>query len=568
MNRRTTLTIGTAAGGLLATAFLQAAVAVAEGSGDSAPSDNAFTLGDYTLDPGKDGFDEIGPLSQLSPLLAIGGGNINSSLTDVGLAHQDLEVYGSDDTVLGTIAANVNTQDLLGIGTTQLRVTDVDPADGGSAADLPAVGTVYSVTDLGGGIKNVYEAVPGADGGAASISDTLVTPFGNIDLDSLFGDYDATTGLDPGVAFADFGADGGAGDASDNAFTLGDTTFDPGSDGFAEANELFGVAPLLDLGGGTAALSGFSLPLYKTDLDVYDSDGADVGSVHTSLNTSDILGIHSTQFTITGSDPAEGVDADQLPADGTVYSVTNLGGGISNVYEAVPGSDDSSATVTDTLVTPWGNTDLSSVFGDFDATQGLDPGAALTGLSAADGGAADLGDDAFTLDGLTFDPGNDGFSEVTPLFGVAPLLTVGGGELAGVALAPQDLDVYGSDGDELGSIGTAVNAANLLGIDITQFTVTDSTALEGVDADQLPADGTVYSVINLGNGIENIYEAVPGSGEGSATITDTLVTPFGNIDLSSLFGGFDATADLDPGAVFTGLDLGDGGLADMGGGLF
>jgi hypothetical protein len=551
MNRRFTLALGAAGGGLLATAFLQTAVAFAADDdpvGD-APSDNAFVLGGYTLDPGADGFDSIGPLSQLSPLLEIGGANINNSLTSVGLAHQDLEVYGSDDTALGTISANVNTQDLLGIATTQLRVTDVDPADGESASDLPAVGTVYSVTDFGGGIKNVYEAVPGADGGAGSVSDTLVTPFGNLPLDSLFGDYDATHGLDPGVAFADF--DGGAGDVGDHAFTLDGLTFDPGSDGFPEANELFAVAPLLNLGGGTAALGGFTFPIYTQDLDV-SSDGSELGTAHTSVNTSDILGVHSTQFTVTGSDPADGVDADQLPADGTVYSVTNLGGGISNVYEAVPGGDDSPATITDTLVTPWGDTDLSSVFGDFDATQGLDPGAALSGLSA-DGGAGGLGEDAFALDGLTFDPGSDGFDQVTPLFGVAPVLTVGGGELAGVALAPQDLDVYGSDGDQLGSIDTAVNAANLLGIDITQFTVTDSTALEGVDADLLPADGTVYSVINLGGGIENIYEAVPGSGDASATITDTLVTPWGDTDLSWLFGGFDATADLDPGEVFSGL---------------
>jgi hypothetical protein len=92
---------------------------------------------------------------------------------------------------------------------------------------------------------------------------------------------------------------------------------------------------------------------------------------------------------------------------------------------------------------------------------------------------------------------------------------------------------------------------NLLGLTNTEFTVTSVT---GTSSD-LPTDGTVYDVFNLGNGIENIYEAVPGVSGGADTITDTLVTPFGNIDLDSLFGSFDAIAPLDPGDAFTaGLD--------------
>jgi hypothetical protein len=42
---------------------------------------------------------------------------------------------------------------------------------------------------------------------------------------------------------------------------------------------------------------------------------------------------------------------------------------------------------------------------------------------------------------------------------------------------------------------------------------------------------------------------------GADTVTDTLVTPFGNIALDWLFGGIDAAAPLDPGDAFTaGLD--------------
>ena len=51
------------------------------------------------------------------------------------------------------------------------------------AAALPTDGTVYSITNLGSGFANVYEAIPNADGTAASsITDTLVTPFGDVNV--------------------------------------------------------------------------------------------------------------------------------------------------------------------------------------------------------------------------------------------------------------------------------------------------------------------------------------------------------------------------------------------------
>lgn len=65
----------------------------------------------------------------------------------------------------------------------------------------------------------------------------------------------------------------------------------------------------------------------------------------------------------------------------------------------------------------------------------------------------------------------------------------------------------------------------------------------------------MYDVFNIGDGIENVYTAIPGVDGAAETITDTLVTPLGNLDLDSLFGGFDAAAPLDPGDAFNaGLD--------------
>ena len=66
------------------------------------------------------------------------------------------------------------------------------------SADLPSVGSVYDVFNLGNGIENVYTAIPGASGAADTVSDTLVTPWGDLNLDSLFGGIDAASALDPG----------------------------------------------------------------------------------------------------------------------------------------------------------------------------------------------------------------------------------------------------------------------------------------------------------------------------------------------------------------------------------
>jgi hypothetical protein len=91
----------------------------------------------------------------------------------------------------------------------------VSPAQ---AAELPAVGTIYSVTDLGSGFENIYEAIPNADVTAASsITDTPVTPFGDFQLPSMF---DAIAALDPGDAAAGVDAASSAAAAVD-LFDLG-----------------------------------------------------------------------------------------------------------------------------------------------------------------------------------------------------------------------------------------------------------------------------------------------------------------------------------------------------------
>jgi hypothetical protein len=66
----------------------------------------------------------------------------------------------------------------------------------------------------------------------------------------------------------------------------------------------------------------------------------------------------------------------------------------------------------------------------------------------------------------------------------------------------------------------------------------------------------VYDVFNIGGGFENIYTSIAGLDGAAGQVSDILATPFGNIDLSDLFGGIDATAFLNPGDAFDALTSG------------
>jgi hypothetical protein len=545
----------TAGGGILAAAFLQTAVATADDAG--------FTIGGLSFEdpmaiPGLfggepvPGYESIFPTFFNAPLLSIGS---DDALGILNTGTQQFTVEDSSNTTLGTIETHVNDQNLLGINTAQFTVVSSDPASGLSdsqAAALPTDGTVYSITNLGSGFANVYEAIPNADGTAASsITDTLVTPFGNVNVPTT---YDAIAPLNPATPLEALGDTSGAAGASDNAFTIGSTTFDPGADGFSTplVPNVFSVAPLLNFGAGSLDISGGGAPEATQNFEVF-TGGADVGQVQTSLMYSDLLGLNSTQFTVEGVTPTG--DATDLPTVGTVYSVTDLGSGYENIYTAIPNADGTAASsITDTLTTPFGNINLST---PYDAIAPLDPATPLADLASTN---ASLSDNAFTIDGTTFDPGDAGFNTVHPLFGIAPVLEIAGGQLATpestFSFATQAVEAYDGSGTDLGSVTLGENMSNILGfINTTQFGVASEVAASGLTASQaaeLPAVGTIYSVTDLGSGFENIYEAIPNADDTAASsIIDTFATPFGDFQLPTMF---DAIAALDPGAAAAGVD--------------
>jgi hypothetical protein len=567
MHRRLILAGFAATGGLLTSAFLQVAVAAADVGATGA---DAFTIGDFTFDPftvGATGGDVEGfaPVAQLvgaPPLLELGGG----IALGIDTAPQSFEVFApSTDTDLGSIATGETVTDLLGLTNTEFTVSTVAPATGDSASDLPTVGSVFDAFNLGNGFENIYTAIPGTTG-ADTVTDTLVTPFGNVNLDPLFGSIDAAAPLQPGDAFT--GLEAGDSSIGADAFSIGGFTLDPtlaaGGEGFDPVPLLTASPPVLDIGGGFLLGS----PFDSQSFDVFSGTGSgatDVGTISTGETVAGLLGLTNTELTVESATPATGDSAADLPTVGSVFDAFNLGNGFENVYTAIPGTAGGADTVTDTLVTPFGNVNLDSLFGSFDAVAPLQAGDAFTGLEAGDSG---IGADAFSIGGFTFDPtltagGTEGFIPVDQLAAVPPLLELGGGTatLFGISipLATQDFNVFdgtGASATEVGSITGNEDVTNLLGLTNTEFTVASATPDADASASDLPTVGSVFDSFNLGDGIENVYTAIPGVDGAADTVTDTLVTPLGNIDLDPLFGGIDAAAPLDPGDAFNaGLDV-------------
>jgi len=557
---------GLAGGGLVATALLQAAAALADAPG--ANSADAFTIGSNTFDPyyiNSSGAEVQGwaPLTQIS---------VASPLWELAepVDNQYLDVSSANAVDIGTINVNDYVANVLGMTDTSLTVAAATPASGDTsaqAAELPAVRTVYDVLNLGHGVANVYTATAGAHG---TVTDTLVTPLGGIDLSPLVSGIDAAVPLQPGDAFTGLVGHTSAGNSE--AFAIGNITFDPftiGSSGtevpgFATVALSVTTPPVLLVGGGSAGnpASATAYVLATQSFDVYNGtspSAVDVGTITTAEDVTNLLGMTNTELVVRGTTAASGdtgAQAAELPAVGTVYDVLNLGHGVANVYTATAGAH---GTVTDTLVTPLGGIDLSPLVSGIDAAVPLQPGDAFTALV---GHTSAGNSEAFAIGNITFDPftigssGTEvpGFATVYQLLGVPPLLNLGGGSYTDwiPPLATQSFDVYNgtsSSAVDVGTISTNEYVADLLGMNNTGFIVTAATAGSedtSAQAAELPAVGTVYDVFNLGHGVANVYTATPGA---DGTVTDTLVTPLGNTDLSPLVSMIDA-AMLNPGAAF------------------
>jgi hypothetical protein len=152
------------------------------------PSGNVITdtvetsLGDYTIPTTFDAVeaetpatvdlpdgDDIVLVPDTETITAVNG------LPPVDVGVQSTEAFDLDDgsTVVGSFDGdNTTTLDMFGDTTQTILVT------GDSTGDAPAAGSVIETVSLGTGFENIYEDIISSSG-AATITDTLVTPFGD-----------------------------------------------------------------------------------------------------------------------------------------------------------------------------------------------------------------------------------------------------------------------------------------------------------------------------------------------------------------------------------------------------
>jgi hypothetical protein len=278
---------------------------------------------------------------------------------------------------------------------------------------------------------------------------------------------------------------------------LSDGTFVP--QGALAVKSINGIPPL------TMALQGT-----QTFKDISAGTGfhADV------TTTTDGVGTYTEAVLVTSDSAGStvGTAAGDVPGVGSVFNTMNLDG-LQEVYSDIV--TPSGNVITTTIVTPSGD---FPIFTTYDATQVESP--------------------------ATLDLGNGD-----------SIVATGPETLTGInGLPPVTVGVQGTDTFDLHNAAGAT-VGSFSGDDSSTMDLFDDTTqtilVTGNVAGDAPAAGSVIETVSLGPGFANVYSDIIGAG-GAATISDTLITPFGDFPVpdAAQFALVlpDLTADLFSGA--------------------
>jgi hypothetical protein len=508
-SRHIALTSGVIAGGLLAAAFLPMAwigLAVADDASDSSIFDPLL----------QEFFGFQRDASQPTTVYSVSG-----EPPFYQSIHQT-EFFGTDATsTLSGGSFQVDNEvitDPFGPASAELLVTS---SEQGTSA--PPVGSVYDVINIGGGFENFYSDIaPATPGSADTLSDTLVTPFGDIPLMTNLHAF-----LDPTDSFFLY-------DATDPLTT------DPSA-----------VGSIDDITSASALFNQFFADFYGFEQDASQpitvSDIAAIPPIYQSVHQTEFFDTNPTatlpagwfeaannvlanasgpsfsELLVTSSE--QGTSA---PPVGSVYEINNMGNGFENLYaDIAPTTPGGADTLSDTLVTPLGDvplmTDLHAYLNStysFFPFQATDPPtvdfANTTGVDPTQ---------PFAFFGFTHDASQP--STVTGVSGEPPTFS-------SVHLNEFFDTATGSFQADSNVVTNATGVANY------ELLVTSSG--EGTST---PPVGSVYDMINIGGGFENFYSDIaPTTAGGPDTLADTLVTPFGDIPLMADFHSFLNPMDL------------------------
>jgi hypothetical protein len=477
-SRRIALSLGAAAGGALAAAFLQPALAFAD---------------DYTITPDP---------TETETFTAIGG----QPPFDQAVA--GLQLFDTDDLTTGNTGSfdGMSLNDVAAVGQTNQEILVNDGGafhGGGNALTAPPTGSFFDTTSYGNDVENQYTDLVGTGAnGTNTITDTFVTPFGNINIPTTF---DATEALQA----ADFTY------PSTSAAFAG-YSYVPDSSFEEDVNSIGGLLPFDQSVSGTQSY------------DVDDPTGAYVGGFDgVSYNDVNAWGQTNQEILVTaygfgaghgggghvGGFGGGGLD---VPPAGSIFDTDNYGNGFENVYADFAATDTNPQTITDTFVTPLGDINIPTTFD------------AATALNAAEftfpTGSAGLADYSYV-------PDSDNPEGINAISG-QPLVdqTVSG---------TQVYDVTDPTGTTIGEFdGVSTHEIDALGLSNQEILVTTNTT--GVIGTDEPTPGSFFDTLS-GYGYENIYSDIVAANGATNTVTDTLVTPLGDLNIPI---SFDATAAL------------------------